>query len=399
MQRGGRHHGRVGQRGRGGRGAPDISSIQSVATNIILASVTDHFRFYQYMIRAVDKAGDQIDSSSRRAELFSIGVWDTLLSEMPKRDKNDLKRVVFFAGSCCYAARPIPGLESSTLPVVVLSGDSIDGDSITIDRVRQYTTPQELVEQSVSTVLCESNLSFDLRCSNCAQAFHERESLLQHCRSSGHSPVYAIEACDEPIAAVSIDEFVSYTNLVLQRAMSERLVKWDRVYVDLTTPIPATDRRGNDLGVDIFQAYSCSFGVIQVRERKACLALTCDIRAKVIRKMSVLDVLYGNRGRDTTLSRLEQDRAKREWIGKLVFYTSDRKCRFQNDSPQQSIQSVFPLTFRCSFDSFRMQVTRSLILNSNTVQRRCQYLDEVCHTRSTSRVSRTFNSSTRRHGR
>jgi hypothetical protein len=308
---------------------PDLSNIKSVVTNSFLANIMDHFSFYQYSIDATDHEDKKIDSRGRRMELFQHGVWNSLLVEMPARQKDDLKRVVFFAGSLCFSSRPIPGLEASKLPMGLAPDQNREGDTMTVVDVTKFTVPKDLSKTRSIASVQESELSYDLRCSNCVQAFRDSQSLIQHCRDSGHSPVYASEAGDSAKPA-PVEVFVSYTNLALQRAMGERLAKWGKVYIDPKAPLPALDGRGNDMGVHIFEAYACTFGVIQSskREGTARLALTCDLRAKVIRKTSLLDVLYGNRSRDTRFTKTEQDRAKRDWIGEVVIYMHDRKCKY-----------------------------------------------------------------------
>ena len=289
----------------------------------------DHFGFYQYAIDAKDNEEKKIDSRGRRMELFQHGVWNSLLIDMPTKEKDDLKRVVFFAGSLCFSARPIPGLEASKLPIDLAPDQNREGDTMTVVDVTKFKVPKELTTNRSIASVQESDLSFDLRCSNCVQAFRDTQYLLQHCRDAGHSPVYASEAGDSAKPA-PIEVFVSYTNLALQRAMGERLAKWGKVYIDPNAPLPAVDGRGNDMGVHIFEAYACTFGVIQSSKRggPARLALTCDLKAKVIRKTSLLDVLYGNTSRDAQLTRPEQDRAKRNWIGEVVIYMHDHKCKF-----------------------------------------------------------------------
>jgi hypothetical protein len=342
---GGQRGGRFGRTGRGGgqRGGrsvrPDLSNITSVLTNSFLANVMDHFSFYQYSINATDHEGKQIDSRGRRMDLFKQGVWESLLIDMPTKEKDDLKRVVFFAGSVCYSSRPIPGLEGPKLPIELAANKNSDGETMTVVGVTQFTVPKQLSMQGSIASGQGSELSFDLRCSNCVQAFRNRNSLLQHCRDSGHGPVYAIEVGGDPPKPAPVEVFVSYTNLALQRAMGERLVKWGRVYIDPNAPLPAVDARGNDMGVNIFEAYSCHFGVIQNSKKvgPARLALTCDLRAKVIRKISLLDVLYAKRNRDTPFSRPEQDRAKRDWIGEVVIYMNDRKCKFLDNLVHQNL--------------------------------------------------------------
>jgi hypothetical protein len=57
------------------------------------------------------------------------------------------------------------------------------------------------------------------------------------------------------------------------------------------------------------------------------LALTVDLRAKIVRTMSVLDHLTGgNDPRNYNPSYNEQERAKRDWIGEVVISMHDKKC-------------------------------------------------------------------------
>ena len=79
------------------------------------------------------------------------------------------------------------------------------------------------------------------------------------------------------------------------------------------------DRNGNKLGVTIYQAFSCEFGLVKQKSdkpQKAHLSLTVDLRAKVLRSQSLLDNLYnGNDPNKYQLSRQDQERARRQWIG------------------------------------------------------------------------------------
>ena len=123
--------------------------------------------------------------------------------------------------------------------------------------------------------------------------------------------------------------FLSYVNSALSRALLERLAKWGRDYIDPESGERATDRNGKDLGVTVFRAFSCEFGLNKppMPKAPAMLALTVDLRAKLIRSSSVLDWIY--QGRDPNTSQLSpQDRknAERYWIGETVIYKEDRKC-------------------------------------------------------------------------
>jgi hypothetical protein len=133
--------------------------------------------------------------------------------------------------------------------------------------------------------------------------------------------------------------------LALERAMGERLSRWGRDYVDREAPIPAKDRNGNDLGVSIFEAISLAFGVIRVSNGPPVLALTCDLRAKVIRTVSVLDCIYENRSESQPFTKQDQTRLKREWIGSVVIYKNDHKCKYEDMARLRSdLKGVSSLT-------------------------------------------------------
>jgi PAZ domain len=78
--------------------------------------------------------------------------------------------------------------------------------------------------------------------------------------------------------------------------------------------------------VIIYQAYSCEFGLIRPKTQKmAHLALTVDLRAKLLRSQSLLDALYDGRNPSTKLTPKEQEQAKRQWRGEVVIYKIDKK--------------------------------------------------------------------------
>jgi hypothetical protein len=157
--------------------------------------------------------------------------------------------------------------------------------------------------------------------------------------------------------------------MVLSRALSERLAKWGKEYIDPTKATEPKDRQGKSLGVTIYQAFSCEFGCLRPRGPSAAslsltvvretidngrifnmvMTVTCwkydlislpdcflssiifshqDLRAKLMRSSSVLDALYDGHGDPTTfqLSRQDKDRAERAWIGETVIYRIDKKC-------------------------------------------------------------------------
>ena len=180
--RGGGREGRGGGRegrGGGGRGrGPDLSGITSCVSNIILADVSQGFQFYLYSVNCVDANGDSIDSRYRRKFLFDTGLWNGLLKDMPEKEKDDLKRVVFFSGSFFMSARPIAGLEPQMLPLQLPTNTSAEGETIRVQQCIHYLAPEELTQAKSATG--QNELAFDKRCSNCAKAFPDVGSLLQH---------------------------------------------------------------------------------------------------------------------------------------------------------------------------------------------------------------------------
>lgn len=50
-----------------------------------------------------------------------------------------------------------------------------------------------------------------------------------------------------------------------------------------------------------------------------------DLGAKLLRSQSLLDALYEGKDPNRALSKQEQDRAKRNWIGQTVIYKIDKK--------------------------------------------------------------------------
>jgi hypothetical protein len=149
-----------------------------VLSNIILADVTQGFQFFLYSIDCQDAKGEQIDSRHRRRFLFDLGFWDGVLKDMPAKDKEDLRRVVFFSGSFFFSGRQIPGLDAGSFPMELPVGDKAEGDSIRIVKFEHYLAPAELTTSMEQ--LKTGDIAFDKRCANCTKAFVDVGSLLQH---------------------------------------------------------------------------------------------------------------------------------------------------------------------------------------------------------------------------
>jgi hypothetical protein len=166
----------------------------------------------------------------------------------------------------------------------------------------------------------------------------------------------------------TVDELVAYANCVLHATLAgdaDILKRWGRTYVDISSEITAKDRNGRSLGIDIYKAYLPSFAVIGTRhgaggavetERsgvggggifmrqarssgdevpgpmggdapfKAQLVLTVDLRAKIVRTKTLLELLYGDRG-TYSLSPDEQRKAKQKWEGTVIIHRNEKRCK------------------------------------------------------------------------
>jgi hypothetical protein len=337
-----------------------MTGMTTALSNIILASVTPGFQFYLYSVNCQDSNGDVIDSRHRRKFLFDIGFWDGVVKDMPAKEKDDMKRVVFFNGSFCFSGRRIDELEPDKLPLRLPTGEKAEGDQITVMQMVHYLAPTELQQAPPESTKPEE-ISFDNRCSNCTKAFADVGSLLQHwygppscslklrlclfashfslftrSQQAGHAPVYTdqtkVDSGQVHPRAAQLEVFTAYVNGALQRALGERLARWGSEFIDPTNVTEPKDRKGNGLGVRVYEAFSCQLGCLrpggdESKPGPAHLALTVDLRAKIVRTMSVLDHLCGSTDpMHYRPSYNEQERAKREWIGEVVISMHDKKC-------------------------------------------------------------------------
>uniref|UniRef100_A0A7S4JYJ5 C2H2-type domain-containing protein n=1 Tax=Odontella aurita TaxID=265563 RepID=A0A7S4JYJ5_9STRA len=316
-----------------------------------MADITPHFKFYVYGVDGRDIKGKLIDSRNRRFDLFKQGLLAKetgLLARlgMSPKEVENLKRVIFFEGSTFYSARKIQGLERANLPRALVGtkeskkdetpmGDS--GDSLTITEVKCYVAPRGLKTTSAnvpsaagvtkSSDPSEARYSVDRRCDDCTKAFTDLEALLQHCSIENHSPVTAPDEEDR-VEEPTYETFLAYCNIALQQAMNERMARWGREYIDPTKFKDPKDRNGNDLGVRVFQAYTCEFGMNRPDFKSPLsLTLTVDLRAKLLRNKTVLDQI--SEGKNPNSARYDQRRVqdfKRRWKGEVVICTYDKKC-------------------------------------------------------------------------
>lgn len=73
-----------------------MSNINKVLSNVIPGNISDHFQFFMYSLRVQDSKGNEVESRFRRKFLFDQGFWNGLLADMEEKEKEDLRRNVFF---------------------------------------------------------------------------------------------------------------------------------------------------------------------------------------------------------------------------------------------------------------------------------------------------------------
>ncbi len=157
-----------------------MSGMSSCLSNVMEAEVCENFQFFLYSVAVDNDHGEQIESRHRRRFLFDLGLWNGLLKDMPEKEKEDLKRIVFFQGSFFFAARKVPGLEPENLPLNLPLTEDAEGDSIKVIQAIHYVTPLELKPQTSAKTEGTDEISFDKRCNDCTRAFRDAGALLQH---------------------------------------------------------------------------------------------------------------------------------------------------------------------------------------------------------------------------
>jgi len=351
--------GRRGEgRGRGGPPPPPSQGVRSVLTNMITAKVGENFSFYQYSVECTDGNGKAIDGRGLRYTLFKAG-FDQLLAKqnLTDKQKKDRLRTLFFIGSGFYAARAVPEIPADALPFELFKSNA--NEAMAVVQVSHYSAPTEITssqqqqqqEQDASQLHSTSAppaaavgpgevVADSFRCRDCSKSFGSDTALLQHCRDTGHSPVYYSASSSDAETALDAAPapphvFLAYANVALAGAMGERMARWGREFVDQKSETPAKDRNGNDLGVNVYQAYACTFGLNKLPgERSAQLTLTCDLRAKIIRTKSLLHAMYGDNpssgGRN--LGPQDKKQFQRDWVGEVVIYKNEKKCEFSGSN-------------------------------------------------------------------
>ena len=103
-----------------------------------------------------------------------------------------------------------------------------------------------------------------------------------------------------------------------------------REYIDPKTFTEPTDRDGRSLGVRVFKAYTCEFGLHKTTtdpKAPSYLGLTVDLRAKILRNTSLLDVMSnGNSPEKKKYSPKEMQDFKRQFCNEVVIAMYDKKC-------------------------------------------------------------------------
>ncbi len=268
---GGGGRGRGRGRGRGPQGPPPKEAL----SNLIPATVTANFRFYQYGLDGSSSGGKVIDSRRRKGELLNIGLFDEregLLARngMDAKDIENIRRVVFFEGSFMFTAKRIPFIDKFPFSLVGSrdgNQQGVDpnvpvmdnGDSMTITGVQAMCAPS-IIAQEKTARDNEDALYVDRRCDGCPKAFENLESLMSHCQMTGHKPVVA----DDSAEPSNVELFTSFCNVALQRAMGERMARWGKEYIDPKNWTEPKDKQGRSLGVRIFRAYVSCTGVVVV---------------------------------------------------------------------------------------------------------------------------------------
>lgn len=214
-----------GRGGRGGRSQPPLTCPPTALSNILPCSISPNVQFYVYGIDCTNKSGQPIDSRSRRASLFYLGVGcgnytheKSLLARSYREQgegkkweeyKNEWGRCIYFQNSVLFCRDPLP-IDLTDGPVVLVGGgegegpNSDNGDEMMITDVTRYSIPVELIRDTSSRAAPQAadfnvaqsfrELTLELRCagtpgSPCTKTFTDEEGMKRHCAQTGHCPV------------------------------------------------------------------------------------------------------------------------------------------------------------------------------------------------------------------
>ena len=150
------------------------------------------------------------------------------------------------------------------------------------------------------------------------------------------------------------------------------MYQWGDAFIDerQSSATPARDRFGNDLGVTIYEAFFASFDRVRSNTpHKAKLVLTVDLRAKILRTVTLYDIL-GN------VPPNKQDAEKRNWIGQRIMYNREKRGSYHFVTDKQAqrhgYHSFFTSTFRQAIRSLTSISVIHLVL--------CPYLERPSRT-------------------
>lgn len=294
-------------------------------SNVFLAELTPNFKFYLYTVDARDKKDEVIDSSARRNELIFKGLREKVLNNLPEKTKKSVLRAIFPTGSAFFSANEIKGLDPSKLPYELVDGTGTGGDTAVVVGMKVFGRPA-ILQAGAQLRTGENEVSLDFRCADCTAAFSSLGALLAHCEAEGHSPVYGQTGSGDQPMQPDLAVFNMYANLALQKAFQERMARWGRAYIDPNVFTEPTDR-GKSLGIKVFRAFHVEFNILRPDATKAQLALTVDLRAKIIRTKSVLHAVANGRDLGTlTFSDSEKKQIKRQWTEETVISMIDKTC-------------------------------------------------------------------------
>jgi hypothetical protein len=327
---GGRGGGRGDGGGRFSSGPPPITGSTTVLTNILGATLTPNFQFYMYTFHAEDRKGNPITSKTRCSQLLRIGILDRLWKSMPAPEKESKQRTIFFDGTTYFlSASLVPGIE--TFPMDLLDGTDTDMDRITLLQMQMYVSPVELSKGKLAVSSSPNTVSMDFRCADCVKSFTDFQGLKMHCQGTGHKPVTSKTSTESIPAPIGL--FSQFANLAIKKAMAERMARWGPHFIDPKSFVTPRKRNGQDLGVHVFQAYEVEFNVGKTNSDAAAkLLMTVDLKAKVIRTRSLLDILCNDKDPKTyRFSEQEKNAAKRKWVGQGVISKLDKSTYWVHD--------------------------------------------------------------------
>ena len=351
---GGRSSGGRSSSGRGsggftgqGRGAMTTSGL----SNLITCTLTPNFQFFLYGLDFSDKNGNLINGRRRRSELFHNGLFDSQIGllkreGMKPKEIENFKRGIFFEGSHAFSSRAIPGLACDELPrdLVTASNElkkaekdevipiSDNGDSFRVVHVQPYSVPTILSPSVKSSANTKTTVAMDLRCANCNNMFVNVDALLSHCKETNHQPQYSTMG-DGSIMPANREVFLSFVNTALQRALSERMARWGRDYIDASSMREPTDNSGRPLGVQVFKAFSCEFNLNRTttgstpgKPNPIQLTLLVDLKAKIMRTKSLLETIYDGMDPNRGIPKAKQGVIQRQWKNEVLIGRYDKRC-------------------------------------------------------------------------